>query len=34
MIYVDEVGIKGDFLGENVYKIRKFNYIPYDSDKI
>ena len=34
MIYVDEVEIKGDFLGENVYKIRKFNYIPYDSDKI
>ena len=34
LIYIDEVEKKGKFLEANVYRIKKFNYIPYDSDKI
>lgn len=34
MIYIDEVENKGKFLGANIYKIKQFKYIPYDSEKI
>ena len=34
MVYIDEVDFISKFLGANVYKIKKFNYIPYDTDKI
>ena len=34
MVYIDEVDFISKFLGANVYRIKKFNYIPYDTDKI
>ena len=34
MIYIDEVEKKGKFLGANIYKIKQFKYIPYDSENI
>jgi len=34
MVYIDEVDFISKYLGANVYKIKKFNYIPYDTDKI
>ena len=34
MVYIDEVDFICKYLGAKVYKIKKFNYIPYDTDKI
>ena len=34
MVYIDEVDFISKYFGANVYKIKKFNYIPYDTDKI
>ena len=34
MVYIDEVDFICKYLGANVYKIKKFNYIPYDTDRI
>ena len=34
LIYIEDVIKKGEFLGENIYLITKFNYIPYESDAI
>jgi len=34
MVYIDEVDFISKYLGANIYQIKKFNYIPYDTDKI
>ena len=34
LIYIDEVEKKGTYLEANVYKIKKFNYIPYSTENI
>ena len=34
LVYIDEVDFISTYLGANVYEIKKFNYIPYDTDQI
>ena len=34
LVCIDEVVKKGEYLGDNIYLIKKFNYIPYEADLI